>query len=93
MAKELKRVFKFKEELHIFLLQKGVLNFLIFSIMTRGWQKYATQQTHSKIQAHNLSLQGESAILTLSEKVHAFSEGRCTGEICDFLAENDVCHL
>lgn len=56
MAKELKRVFKFKDELHIFLLRKGVLNFLIFSIMTRGWQKCATQQTHSKIQARNLSL-------------------------------------
>lgn len=55
MAKELKRVFKFKDELRIFLLQKGVLNFLIFSFMTRGWQKCATQQTHSKIQARNLS--------------------------------------
>lgn len=56
MAKELKRVFKFKDELHIFLLQKGVLNSLIFSIMTRDWQKYSTQQTRSKIQARNLSL-------------------------------------
>lgn len=35
MAKDLK-VVKFKDELSIFLLQKGVLNFLIFSIMTSG---------------------------------------------------------
>ncbi|CAM5073328.1 unnamed protein product [Natator depressus] len=100
----LKRVVKLKDELRIFLLQKDKCSKFADLFCDDKWLSVVCYLADIfEINTLNLSLQGKSDILTMSEKVTTFRkklvlwreqfENGCLEmfpSLCDFVAENDV---